>query len=332
MAKTKGGNARKKARPKNTSSARGIFPTPTGPHTAISNNAPESGTTAATLKSLPQTGTEAGILEPRNNGTEALRSEIVVESAQEITAPDTSGLADIGAASFADPQVTLEAVHGQDNRIRVNDTDKYPYRVNASLLITARDGSQWLGTGWFISARTLVTAAHCVYIKGSGSPSRDGWVRSIQVLPGRNVEKLPYGSTTSTYFWTVKGWAETGNENYDYAAIIIPTDLGTKVGTMGFAVYNDADLVGQVANVTGYPGDKGGGGEMWYDTKEVAAVTPTKVHYDIDTAGGQSGACVYVVKGTERMAIAVHAYGGATTNSGSRISALVFANLTNWKR
>ena len=47
----------------------------------------------------------------------------------------------------------------------------YPWRVHASLLITAADGSNWIGTGWFVSPRVLVTAGHCVFIKGSGVPN-----------------------------------------------------------------------------------------------------------------------------------------------------------------
>jgi V8-like Glu-specific endopeptidase len=283
------------------------------------------------MVSQPDTGEAEGVLEPRAAGTEMLRSEIVNESAEApAQAPDTSNLFDIGTASFADPTIQLETVHGFDNRLRVNETAQYPYRANASLLITARDGSQWIGTAWFISPRTLITAGHCVYIKGSGSPARDGWVKSIQVMPGRDGDTLPYGSVTSTHFWTVKGWADSGDENYDYGAIVIPTELGKVVGTFGFGVYPDADLQDAVANVTGYPGDKPSG-TLWYDTKQIAAVSPTKVHYDIDTAGGQSGAIVYVIRDGARVGVAVHAYGGATTNSGTRISEPVFQNLTNWK-
>jgi glutamyl endopeptidase len=248
-----------------------------------------------------------------------------------IEAPATGGLYDIGAASFADPAIRMETVHGPDNRIRITDTDKYPWRLNASLLITARDGSQWVGTGWFVSPRTLITAGHCVYIKHSGSPGREGWVKSIQVMPGRNGKKLPYGSATSSQFWSVKGWADAGDENYDYGAVIIPTGLGTTVGAMGFAVYGDGELTSKVASVVGYPGDKEEG-TLWYDTKEIASASASKVYYDIDTAGGQSGAAVYVIKDDQRIAVAVHAYGGPTTNSGTRISPPVFDNLMQWKR
>jgi len=305
--------------------------TPGGPHTPISNIAAEAAQLSEQLVSLPETGsTKRGSIEPQG-AIEKLRSDLVTESAAQPAAPK-AGLRDIGAASFKN-DVVLETVHGTDNRIRVQDTDKYPYRINASLLITARDGSQWIGTGWFISNRTLITAGHCVYITNSGVPGRDGWVKTIQVMPGRNGTQLPFGSVTSSHFWTVKGWADSGDENYDYGAIIIPTDLGQTVGTIGYGSFADGDLVGAVANVTGYPGDKVGNevGTLWYDSKAIASVSPTKVVYDIDTAGGQSGACVYVIKNNQRIAVAVHAYGGPVTNSGTRISPPVYQNLTNWK-
>jgi hypothetical protein len=38
-----------------------------------------------------------------------------------------------------------------------------------------------------------------------------------------------------------------------------------------------------------------------------------------------------VIKDGQRIAVAVHAYGGAVTNSGTRIIPGVYQNLTNWK-
>ncbi|MCP9489397.1 MAG: DUF3891 family protein [Solirubrobacteraceae bacterium MAG38_C4-C5] len=76
-------------------------------------------------------------------------------------------------------------------------------------------------------------------------------------------------------------------------------------------------------------GDKPGG-TLWYAARKVAAVGPRKVHYDIDTAGGQSGSGVYRFLNNERHVFGVHAYGGATTNSGTRINGEVFNNLLSW--
>ncbi len=245
-------------------------------------------------------------------------------------APDTSELRDIGEASFGPPPPQAETVHGPDDRVQITNTSAYPWRVHASLLITAADNSSWIGTGWFIGPHTLITAGHVVHIKNSGVPGRDGWVKRIQVMPGRNGASLPYGSVTSTNFRSVKGWTNNGDQNFDYGAIILPTDLGNTVGWLGFGVYSDADLVASVGNITGYPGDKPSG-TQWYDARKIASVNSRKVYYDIDTAGGQSGSAVYRIINGARYGIAIHAYGGATTNSGTRINTEVYNNLVSWK-
>lgn len=299
------------------------------PHEPVTNIAQESAATGEAEIEVGETGPGEDALEATDDGREAVAQDRVVEESTPAEA-DIKRLPDIGAASFREPDVVLETVHGPDNRVRITQTAQYPYRVNASLLITARDGSQWIGTAWFISPRTLITAGHCVYIKNSPVPGRDGWVKSIEVMPGRNESELPYGSATSTEFWTVRGWAENGADEYDYGAIILPTPLGSRTGTLGFGALGDARLRNAVANVTGYPGDKDPG-QLWYDSKQIASVNANKVYYDIDTAGGESGAAVYIMHEGRRIAIAVHAYGGATTNSGTRISPPVFANLKRWK-
>jgi V8-like Glu-specific endopeptidase len=188
----------------------------------------------------------------------------------------------------------------------------------------------WIGTGWFIGPHTLMTAGHVVYIKNSGVPGRDGWVKSINVMPGRNGSTLPYGSVTSTNFRSVTGWTNNGDPNYDYGAIIIPTELGNTVGWFGFGVYPDAELRAAIGNISGYPGDKPTG-TQWYDSHQIASVDSRKVYYDIDTIGGQSGSAVYRIINGARYGIAIHAYGGATTNSGTRIVTPVYDNIVAWK-
>lgn len=44
---------------------------------------------------------------------------------------------------------------------------------------------------------------------------------------------------TSTSFRSVTGWSNSGDPNYDYGAIILPTDLGNTTGWFGFGVYPD---------------------------------------------------------------------------------------------
>lgn len=303
--------------------------TPTGLHTPVTNVVDAEATIAEQLMSEGADGEGDSVAVPPDGEAERF---VRAESAAEITltAPDTSQLRDIGEASFGRP-LQAEAVIGTDERLHITDTTKLPWRLSASLLITGADNSQWIGTGWFVSPRTLVTAGHCVCIKHSGVPGRDGFVKKIHVMPGRSGEVVPFGGMSATEFWTVKGWAEQGLETYDYGAIILPAAFTSNIGHFGFAVFPDEVLLSATANIGGYPGDKPSG-TFWFDSRKVGSVKPDKVFYAADTAGGQSGACVYIVRNRKRIGVGIHAYGGATANSGTRISAEVFANLTSWKR
>lgn len=237
-------------------------------------------------------------------------------------------LADIGEASFGIPSL-LEALIGDDERVQRRDTDAYPWRAIASLRITAADNSSWIGTAWFVSPRLLITAGHCVYIKNSGVPGRDGWVKKIAVMPGRNGAALPYGLVTSTEFRSSKGWIENGDQTYDYGAIILPVPLGETTGVFGLGVYPDAELLATEVSISGYPGDKAEG-TQWSDQRQIAQVSARKVFYAADTAGGQSGAPVFRIINGQHIGVAVHAYGGTTTNSGTRINPDVHRTMIGW--
>jgi glutamyl endopeptidase len=315
-------------------SPKNIIETPTGGHTPVSNkeqkNTEESDFyITEPVSENPSTGKENKINETNKDGTELIagHEKILVKREMLLITPDTSALVDIGQASFG-PK--METVHGSDDRVQITNTSTYPWSVHASLLITAADNSQWIGTGWFIGPHTLMTAGHVVHIKNSGVPGRDGWVKSITVMPGRNGNNLPFGSAISNNFRSTTGWTSSGNENYDYGAIILSNDLGNTTGWLGFGVYADADLLNSTVNISGYPGDKPSG-TQWYHYNRVASVNSQKVYYDVDSAGGQSGSAVYRVINGNRYAVAIHAYGGATTNSGTRIVTPVYNNMISWK-
>ncbi|MEU8545473.1 trypsin-like serine peptidase [Streptomyces roseoverticillatus] len=303
---------------------------PQDPHTPVSSE-PPAGLLPADGQAVfqaPGTG-EGGEPAPGGGaGTEPVEGYELPEAPE---AADAFGgpLPDIGEASFG-PPTGPETVHGPDDRVQITTTGVYPWRVHCFLEITAADGSAWLGTGWFIGPHTIATAGHVVFIKNSGVPGRDGWVRSIKVWPGRNGGTAPYGPVVSTNFRSVTGWTGSGDENYDYGAIILSTDLGAQTGWFGFGVWSDADLLQVTGNIAGYPADKPYA-TLWYDARRIDSVGPRKVYYDIDTFGGQSGSSVYRIIGNDRYGIAVHTYGGARVNSGTRITTPVYNNFVAWK-
>jgi glutamyl endopeptidase len=247
--------------------------------------------------------------------------------------PDTSRPVDVAWATFGPAPPAPEAIVGPDDRTRVADPSKHPFRNNASLQITAPDGQLFVGTAWFIGPRTLVTAGHCVFLHEQHGRYQ-GWARAIRVMPGRNGASLPFPPVVSTMFHTVAGWARDKDARYDYAAIVLPTDLGEVVGWHGLGVLDDATLVGKVANISGYPGDKQGAedGTQWQDAREILSVDSHRIHYKVDTWGGQSGSAVIVMERDRPVAVGVHAYGDSYFgNSATRITPSVHANLTAWR-
>lgn len=296
------------------------------PHASVTNQSEGEPATADTVGTEPETG-EGSEATATTSGMESVPGyeRPTPEAAESARVTEDETLRDIGEASYG---ALPEVVIGTDDRVRISPANSYPWRVHASLLITAADGSRWLGTGWFVGPHTLITAGHCVFIKNSGVAGRDGWVRSIAVSPGRDADSYPYGTVNSTNLRTVQGWANNANPDYDYGAIILPNDLGSTTGWLGAANLSDATLLASTANISGYPGDKPSGSQ-WYHARRITAVNPTKVYYDVDTSGGQSGSAVYAIRDGGRYAVAVHAYGGAS-NSGTRINAPVLGNIVAW--
>ncbi|HSK97156.1 MAG TPA: hypothetical protein VK891_11110, partial [Euzebyales bacterium] len=134
----------------------------------------------------PSDGQDAGVDEPGADGLESveLRLPAAPEAAAAVAeaVPSLAGLADVALASNA--LGLAETVLFPDERIRISPASAFPWRVHCALRITAKDGSAWIGTAFFISPRVLATAGHCVFIN-SPSEARKGWVRRIDVMPGR---------------------------------------------------------------------------------------------------------------------------------------------------
>ena len=303
---------------------------PDGPHTPIRNT---SDTEAALtpVATDPFVGAVDSQATPNAAGVETVeRPESLEADIDHWVAPDTSKLRDVGVASFgAPPQEVLETLHGPDDRVRITTTAQFPWRVHASLLITAADGSSWVGTAWFIGGHTLATAAHCVYIKNSrrARPRRLGQEHSRDARSGRQDIALWVGDCRPLLHREGLGGqrrSELRLRRHRYS-----DRAGNKLGWLVSASTPTTSCwralaMSQVIQAISPKARSG------YDTHQIGSVTPSKVYYDIDTMGGQSGSAVYRIVNGKQIAVAIHAYGGATHNSGTRISTPVHANLTQW--
>lgn len=225
----------------------------------------------------------------------------------------------------------LESVIGTDERVRITNTAEYPWRCICSLLMTANTGAMYIGTGWLVAPRLLLTAGHCVFMS-----DENGWVSKIEVIPGRDADQRPYGSVVATDFRSTVGWTQSGDSNYDYGVIMLPeaNRLGDQLGWFGYASRADDYLPGITINLAGYPGDGGPAGvdgTQWYDSRRIESVEERQITYVADTYGGQSGAPVWeMTSDGSRYGVAIHTFGTSVHNGGTRITGEVFDNIVTW--
>ena len=224
-------------------------------------------------------------------------------------------------------ELRTRVVIGTDERVEVTSTEAYPWRCICSLRMRTRDGSNYIGTGWLVSPRLVITAGHCVYFHDHG-----GWADTIEVIPGRRGSNQPYGSAVSRQFRTVSAWVNNGSRDYDYGAIILPEDAryGDQLGWLGYASKTDDELENGMVNISGYPGDKPSG-TQWFNAQRLQSVDEKVITYPVDTAGGQSGAPVWqLFDNGHRYGVGVHTNGHVSGNSATRVTSEVFQNFTNW--
>lgn len=305
-------------------------------HTSDSNRAPLT----ETRKFDPSFGEKGRSLAPTIEKIAALRSE----RPETVPAPGvihgrpidaywgSFGTAVERAAARARLEMkALEVILGTDDRVRVTNNELYPWRCICSLLITANTGAQYVGTGWLVAPRLLLTAGHCVYMS-----DENGWVSQIEVVPGRNADARPFGAAVATDFRSVTGWTKDGNSDYDYGVIILPADkpLGNQLGWFGYAARPDDYLRGITLNLSGYPGDGGPShidGTQWFHSRAVRDVLEKQLTYEIDTYGGQSGSPVWeMTSDGSRYGVAIHTFGTAVNNGGTRVTGEVFNNVVSW--
>ena len=285
--------------------------------------------------SKPAGGAEAALLKPRPIferltaspaaaavpiAERARRRIVVGKSAAPIVAADTG----------------LESVFGADERTRIVSTEEYPWKLVCALEIDAPWG-MFVGTGWFVGPRTLVTAGHCVFDR----KQMGGWAREITVTPGRNREQKPFGSMTATRFSSVHPWIEQQDADFDVAAIHLDLPVFTEAEVFRVGALPDAELQDYLVNVSGYPAEPGGGAELYWAKNRIRAVTPRRIFYDVDTSGGQSGGPAYIFRdeASHPIVVGIHAYGeggtpasvGLRVNSAPRIVPEVVDQIDAWR-
>jgi V8-like Glu-specific endopeptidase len=270
---------------------------------------------------------------PRRRETAARRrSTSFVTEASAAVAVEV--LRDVAAASFGitaantDPHIA-EVVLGADDRVRVTPESMAmnPWRQICALRIVSQTDRTFVGTGWFIAPDVLATAGHCVFLQDEG-----GWAKSIRVIPAKQGAQEPFGSQTSLRFASVDGWVERRQRDFDYGVIFLDdSSVGNQLGNFAVSALDAAELRGSDGQISGYPADRDNAAFQYFHARPMIDVTDTRLVYDIDTFGGQSGSPIW--QETEEsgvVAVGIHTTGSVSSNSGTRISADVLDNLVSW--
>ena len=183
------------------------------------------------------------------------------------------------------------------------------------------------GTAWYIGPKTLATAGHCVFLKNDG-----GWAKSIEVMPARFGNDKPFGKLSATRFSAVDGWTKDSSRDFDYGVIHLESaKVGDEIGNFEVRSFQDSIFKNMLLKVSGYPADREQSQFQYFHERPVQQVSATRLFYDIDTFGGQSGSPIWQdTAETGVIAVGIHTTGGITSNSGTRINDDVIDNLISW--
>jgi glutamyl endopeptidase len=267
---------------------------------------------------------------------ELARREVLESFAEALPVDGADGhpLLDAAAASFGSAAAhifteVLEAVIGEDDRMRVTPQRMAmnPWRQICALRIVSQTNKTYVGTGWFIGPAVLATAGHCVFLQDDG-----GWPKSIKVIPAKNGPQEPFGAFLSKRFASVDGWVDRRKRDFDYGVIFLDDGrVGSQVGNFAVQALSVSELKGTDAQISGYPADLDRAEVQYFHLRPVIDVNDTRLVYDIDTFGGQSGSPIWqdtVEKGV--VAVGIHTTGATSSNSGTRITNDVLGNLALW--
>lgn len=228
---------------------------------------------------------------------------------------------DFAGAQF-DSGVSPNTVIGSDGRTLVTSVSDTPYNRIACLIITWSDGSKSQGTGFMISSKYMLTAAHCVYNTNLGEAAT-----SITAYFGANGSSYSKSVSASSWSWCASYPSDTSAKN-DWGCIELSSAPGRGYFSIGYTT--TATLESSELTVCGYPGDKASASSsatvngklryMYMMTDTPSYVGSYVIEYTIDTYNGQSGSPVY---NSSNVVYGIHNKGFSTYNQACRLTAVL---------
>lgn len=211
--------------------------------------------------------------------------------------------------------------YGTDDRELVQDSKAKPFRFICRIE-GSKNKSLKVGTAFIIGRRTLVTAAHNLWVDEQGKPNvqSKNRIRNFTVYPGATETTAPFGSfrATAEPYPSYIGNMHVAN---DAAVLKLERDLPASFSALPWLPVNPTDLDGKICVISGYPACrpnvskcKSPQRNQYFQGGSVAEQAGI-LHYLIDTTGGQSGSPILVVTKTadgelQSTAVGIHTKGG----------------------
>jgi GH25 family lysozyme M1 (1,4-beta-N-acetylmuramidase)/V8-like Glu-specific endopeptidase len=229
-----------------------------------------------------------------------------------------------------------------DDRKRVTPTTGLPWRWICQIEPTEflSNRVEEPGTGFLISNRHVLTAAHVVW-KAFQNPQ----MHVISVRPAFDYDKEPFDSSTASRVRVCPRYTgEENQEEWDYGLITLHKPLGEKtigqehLGFWGSSEFAKKFAIGPVADksfphsmTAGYPGNKGGR-QLWCAPGFLVNVGANLMRTTSDVTKGQSGSPVWVHVGDQQVAVGIAVAATRASNIVRRITQGVIDELRDWMK
>lgn len=253
--------------------------------------------------------------------------------------------------SEAEPDQTSDEsrgkVFGTDTRAARNPSASRledPYAQQCKIYATSRTGNvSMIGSGTLIGRRHILTAGHVIY-----DHARGGFMGNMTIVPCQYTDSsgtiiAPWGQFQARTFITRTEWITDKSDDYDIGLVVTDADSsGTYPGDYaGWMAYGVRDLNNKTGHQSSYPGDRNNGDRQFYSygllrtgifdlwKGQFSYPSSKRVVYDFDTAGGSSGAGLWLKEGSKRVIVAVH-QGGDPKYSYWNTATTITSEIFDW--
>jgi V8-like Glu-specific endopeptidase len=222
-----------------------------------------------------------------------------------------------------------ESVLGVDDRVRIQTTNAWPFSAHGHMIMRFPNGNVFIGTGTLVDEHHVLTAGHCVFSAADG-----GFASEVIFNAGQNDAQLPFGSARAVRVLTHPQYEQSEDSNFDMGMLILDRNVGAanQAGFFGLRAVEDSEELHMLrVNVSGYPGDRDDGQEMFTHADVVKSVAAERFTYDIDTFGGQSGSGVWTIfDGLGETVVGIHTTGSPSGNGATRITPEKLQLIRSW--